>query len=208
MKTTQVRSRLHDVSDSSISAHSSGRIAALRGARACGVRRHAPNAPPPKDIVPATIRGCHRHDSRRGWLGRGIPLTVTVKNEAGEPLDTTLVTFAVATGGGSVCQPNGAHELASGQANDHVDARLDDRRSDRHGDGRHARRRHLARSRDGRSPRDDHRRLPATRRPPSSAPTSPSRRPVKVADQFGNPLAGQLVTFAVGAAAARLPAPR
>lgn len=58
---------------------------------------------PPKDLVPATITS-NISGTLTAVAGTTVatPLTVTVANKAGEPLDTVLVTFAVTSGGGSV----------------------------------------------------------------------------------------------------------
>ena len=60
-------------------------------------------APPKKDLVPASVTAAST-DTLRGVVGTvaSLPLSVVVKNAAGELLDTTLVTFAVVTGNGTV----------------------------------------------------------------------------------------------------------
>lgn len=81
-------------------------LAALTAAGACGGSTE-PNGggppPPPKDVTPASITASVT-DTLRANVGSAVgqPLTVTVKNKAGDPLDTILVTFAVTSGGGSV----------------------------------------------------------------------------------------------------------
>lgn len=61
---------------------------------------------PPKDLVPATITS-DVSGTMTGVVGTTLatPLSVTVTNKAGEPLDTVLVTFAVVSGGGTVASP-------------------------------------------------------------------------------------------------------
>ena len=58
---------------------------------------------PKKDTKPATIIA-QGADTLRGSVGTPVnaPLTVTVKNKAGNPIDSVVVTFAVASGGGSI----------------------------------------------------------------------------------------------------------
>ncbi|MEP6494510.1 MAG: Ig-like domain-containing protein [bacterium] len=71
---------------------------------------------PPKDVVPFTITPTST-DTVRGIAGAAAnsSLTVTVKNKAGDPIDSALVTFAVVTGGGTV-NPTSARTNSSGQA--------------------------------------------------------------------------------------------
>jgi hypothetical protein len=73
-------------------------------------------APPKKDLVPASITAVST-DTVRGVVGTqgSLPLAVIVKNAAGELLDTTLVTFAIATGNGAVGNPS-VRTNATGQA--------------------------------------------------------------------------------------------
>jgi hypothetical protein len=73
----------------------------LAALAACGGTEEI--APPPPDLVPATIT-TSLTDTLRGPVGTAIstPLTVTVRNQLGQPLDTVLVTFAVLTGGGTL----------------------------------------------------------------------------------------------------------
>jgi hypothetical protein len=68
-----------------------------------------------KDRVPATITAATT--SFTGTVGTQLPspLTVVVKNKAGEAIDTAVVTFAVASGGGSVGTAN-ARTNAVGEA--------------------------------------------------------------------------------------------
>jgi hypothetical protein len=71
---------------------------------------------PPKDVVPTTITPTST-DTLRGPVSTQLaaPVAVTVKNKAGDPIDSAIVTFAVGSGGGSV----GATSVrtdASGQA--------------------------------------------------------------------------------------------
>jgi WD40 repeat protein len=58
---------------------------------------------PPKDIVPTTITATST-DTLRGAVATQLaaPVTVTVKNKAGDPIDSAIVTFAVGSGGGTV----------------------------------------------------------------------------------------------------------
>src|SRR5581483_6235044 len=81
-------------------------LAALIAAAACGGSTEpngGGNPPPPKDVTPASVTASTT-DTLRANVGSavGTPLTVTVKNKAGDPLDTILVTFAVTSGGGSI----------------------------------------------------------------------------------------------------------
>jgi hypothetical protein len=71
---------------------------------------------PKKDVKPATITA-QSTDTIRATVGAVVsaPLTVTIKNAAGEPIDTATVTFAVATGGGTLSATS-AKTNASGQA--------------------------------------------------------------------------------------------
>ena len=65
-----------------------------------------PPPPPAKDTVPATVTAT-TNTSVTGVVGTAIstPVTVIVKNKAGESLDGVLVTFAV-TGGGTIVPPS------------------------------------------------------------------------------------------------------
>ena len=73
-------------------------FAALASLTACGS-----STEPKKDVTPATITA-QATDTIRAAVGAAVstPLTVTVKNAAGEPIDTATVTFAVVSGGGSL----------------------------------------------------------------------------------------------------------
>jgi hypothetical protein len=73
-------------------------------------------ATPPKDVKPATITPLST-DTLRGIVGLAAsgPLTVTVKNAAGEPIDTALVTFAVTAGNGTIANAS-VKTNATGQA--------------------------------------------------------------------------------------------
>ena len=66
---------------------------------ACG----SSTEPKKKDITPATVTA-QSTDTIRATVGAVVstPLSVTVKNAAGEPIDSATVLFAVATGGGSL----------------------------------------------------------------------------------------------------------
>jgi hypothetical protein len=72
-------------------------IAALAFAGACG------STEPKVDVTPATITGTPT-DTIRATVGSTVvtPLTVVVKNKAGSPIDSALVTFAITGGGGTV----------------------------------------------------------------------------------------------------------
>jgi hypothetical protein len=72
-------------------------IAALAFATACG------STEPKIDVTPATITGTPT-DTIHATVGSTVvtPLTVIVKNKAGSPVDSAVVTFAVTGGGGSV----------------------------------------------------------------------------------------------------------
>ena len=72
-------------------------IAALAFAGACG------STEPRVDVTPATITGTPT-DTIHATVGSTVvtPLTVVVKNKAGSPIDSAVVTFAVTGGGGSV----------------------------------------------------------------------------------------------------------
>ena len=58
---------------------------------------------PPKDVVPTTITPTST-DTLRGAVATQLaaPVAVTVKNKAGDPIDSAVVTFAVGTGGGTL----------------------------------------------------------------------------------------------------------
>lgn len=92
-----------------------GMVAALTAAAAACGGTTDPGTPA-KDVTPATIAALST-DTLRGTVGStaSLPLTVTVKNAAGAPLDTTLVTFAVTSGNGSVANAT-VRTNASGQA--------------------------------------------------------------------------------------------
>jgi len=72
-------------------------IAALAFAGACG------STEPRVDATPATITGTPT-DTIHATVGSTVvtPLAVVVKNKAGSPIDSAVVTFAVTGGGGSV----------------------------------------------------------------------------------------------------------
>src|SRR5689334_21013915 len=82
--------------------HSRARGASLVAATmllaACGS-----SSEPKKDVTPATIVA-QSTDTIRAAVGATVanPLTVIVKNKAGDPIDSATVTFAVASGGGTV----------------------------------------------------------------------------------------------------------
>jgi Bacterial Ig-like domain (group 2) len=149
-----------------------------------------------KDVIPFTI-STTATDTLRAAVGSAVaPITVTVVNKAGEPLDTTLVTFAVVSGGGTLSTPS-VRTNASGQASTTWTL------------GSTVGLQTLTATTGTLSP--------ITMRAVASAGTvaavtklvgdaqtatvgtnvaiAPS---VKVVDKFGNPLAGQLVTFSVG----------
>jgi Big-like domain-containing protein len=58
---------------------------------------------PPKDVVPASITAVST-DTIHGVVGQpgSLPLAVIVKNKNGDLLDTTLVTFAIVSGNGTL----------------------------------------------------------------------------------------------------------
>ncbi len=58
---------------------------------------------PPKDVVPTAITPTST-DTLRGAVATQLaaPVAVTVKNKAGDPIDSAVVTFTVAGGGGTV----------------------------------------------------------------------------------------------------------
>jgi len=87
-------------------------IATIGALAACG----SSTEPKKKDVVPATITA-QTTDTVRATVGAVVttPLTVTVKNAAGEAIDSATVVFAVATGGGSVSATS-VITNASGQA--------------------------------------------------------------------------------------------
>jgi Bacterial Ig-like domain (group 2) len=72
-------------------------FAVLAFAAACG------STEPKIDVTPATITGTPT-DTIRATVGATVvtPLTVIVKNKAGSPIDSAVVTFAVTGGGGSM----------------------------------------------------------------------------------------------------------
>lgn len=80
---------------------------ALAALSACGGSTDSTITVPVKDVVPATITAVST-DTIRGVAGgaAGGSLTVTVKNKAGDPIDSALVTFAVASGGGTLSGTN------------------------------------------------------------------------------------------------------
>jgi hypothetical protein len=86
-------------------------IAIVALSAACGS-----STEPKKDVTPATITA-QSTDTIRATVGAAVstPLTVTVKNAAGEPIDTATVTFAVVTGGGTLSATT-VKTNASGQA--------------------------------------------------------------------------------------------
>jgi Big-like domain-containing protein len=71
---------------------------------------------PKKDVVPATLTAVST-DTIRGQVGGqgSVPLRVIVKNKAGEPIDSAVVTFAIATGNGTLGSPS-VRTDATGQA--------------------------------------------------------------------------------------------
>lgn len=71
---------------------------------------------PKVDVTPATITGTPT-DTIRATVGATVvtPLTVIVKNKATSPIDSTVVTFAVTAGGGSVSGTS-VHTDVNGQA--------------------------------------------------------------------------------------------
>lgn len=75
-------------------------FAASAGLAACGSSE--PKVPP-KDVVPTTITPTST-DTLRGAVATQLaaPVVVTVKNKAGDPIDSAVVTFAVGSGGGTV----------------------------------------------------------------------------------------------------------
>ena len=77
-------------------------IAAAATIVACGG-----STEPKKDVTPASITPSTT-DTLRGQAASQLntALTVTVKNAAGQPIDSALVTFAVASGGGTVAVPS------------------------------------------------------------------------------------------------------
>jgi len=87
-------------------------IAAIGVSAACG----SSTEPKKKDVTPATITA-QSTDTIRAAVGAVVstPLTVTVKNAAGEPIDTATVTFAVVTGAGTLSATS-VKTNASGQA--------------------------------------------------------------------------------------------
>jgi hypothetical protein len=95
-------------------AHAALTVVTLAALAACGGTSEP--SVPPKDVVPATIVATST-DTLRGVVAGPVnsTLTVTVKNKAGEPIDSATVTFAVATGGGSIA-PTNARTNSSGQA--------------------------------------------------------------------------------------------
>ncbi|MDB4874108.1 MAG: hypothetical protein JWM41_554 [Gemmatimonadetes bacterium] len=84
--------------------------AALTVLAACG------DSGPKKDITPATITPSTT-DTLRATAGSAVNtvLTVTVKNAAGDPVDSALVTFAASAGGGAVSNPSSRTD-ATGKA--------------------------------------------------------------------------------------------
>jgi hypothetical protein len=87
---------------------------ALAALTACGSSSEP--AAVAKDVAPATITALST-DTVRGVVGTAgsAALTVTVKNKAGDPLDTTTVTFAVTSGGGTLSSTS-VKTNAAGQA--------------------------------------------------------------------------------------------
>ena len=90
-------------------------VASLAALAACGSSTEV-GAPPAKDVTPASITVITT-DTIRGVVGTqgSLPLSVVVKNKAGDPLDTTLVTFAITSGNGTVGNPS-VRTDATGQA--------------------------------------------------------------------------------------------
>jgi hypothetical protein len=80
--------------------------ASLAALTACGGTTEVAQ-PPAKDVTPASITAVST-DTVRGVVGAqgSLPLAVIVKNKAGEPLDTTTVTFAIVSGNGTVGSPS------------------------------------------------------------------------------------------------------
>lgn len=89
-------------------------LATLAGLAACGGT--AEIVTPAKDLVPASVTAVST-DTLRGVVGAAAsgPLSVIVKNKTGEALDTTLVTFAVVSGNGTVSSA-AVRTNATGQA--------------------------------------------------------------------------------------------
>ena len=73
-------------------------LLALAGVAACGG-----STEPKKDVIPASIAAATT-DTLRAQAGAVVntALSVTVKNAAGQPIDSALITFAVGSGGGSL----------------------------------------------------------------------------------------------------------
>lgn len=173
-------------------------VPTLAALAACGGTTEVGGGAPKKDLVPASVTAVST-DTIRGVVGAqgSLPLNVIVKNAAGEPLDTTLVTFAIATGGGTVGNPS-VRTNATGQAQTTWTL----------GNGVGLQ---TATATVGSLPAVTFRAL-ATVAPPATltkvagdaqtaainanVAIAPS---VKIVDRFGNPVAGQQVTFAVGA---------
>jgi hypothetical protein len=83
---------------------------------ACGGTTEVGGGTGKKDLIPASVTAVST-DTIRGVVGTQgtLPLSVVVKNAAGEPLDTTVVTFAITSGNGSVANPS-VRTNATGQA--------------------------------------------------------------------------------------------
>lgn len=81
-------------------------VASVALATACGSSSEEPSGPPPPDRVPTTIVS-NVTGTLSGIAGSQLNtvLSVTVKNKAGEPIDTVPVTFAVTSGAGTVSNP-------------------------------------------------------------------------------------------------------
>ncbi len=75
-----------------------------------------PSGPPAADAIPASIAAVST-DTLRGQAGAQAngAIMVTVKNAAGNPVDTATVTFAIASGGGTLSATS-VRTNASGQA--------------------------------------------------------------------------------------------
>jgi hypothetical protein len=82
---------------------SRARAAAILFAAAATLAGCGSSSEPKKDTTPATIIA-QGADTIRAAVGATVPtpLSVVVKNKSGNPIDSAVVTFAVATGGGSV----------------------------------------------------------------------------------------------------------
>ncbi|HEY9230086.1 MAG TPA: Ig-like domain-containing protein [Gemmatimonadaceae bacterium] len=92
-----------------------GLLAAAAALSACGGTSEE-IVTPKKDLVPASVTAVST-DTLRGAVGTqtNAPIAVIVKNAAGEALDTVQVTFAVASGNGTLSNPT-IRTNATGQA--------------------------------------------------------------------------------------------